>query len=63
MFLISKTGKKKKKTFDTYVNYKFQDIWALKMPWADLFSMKLDWSLLWNVTFVPNWEEEQGFGG
>jgi hypothetical protein len=22
------------KTFDIYVNYKFQDVWALKMPWA-----------------------------
>jgi hypothetical protein len=25
----------KKKTFDTYVNYKFQDVWALKMAWVE----------------------------
>jgi hypothetical protein len=25
-----------KKTFDNYVNYKPQDVWALKMPWVEL---------------------------
>jgi hypothetical protein len=32
---VSNLKKWKKKTIDTYVNYKFQDVWALKMPWAE----------------------------